>query len=50
MDYLPRIIDAELTALLGGLPAIALDGPKAVGKTATASRRAASVIQLDDPD
>lgn len=50
MDYSPRIIDAELTALLGGLPAIALDGPKAVGKTATASRRAASVIQLDDPD
>ncbi|SDM46638.1 hypothetical protein SAMN05216368_10168 [Cryobacterium flavum] len=50
MDYSPRIVDAELTAMLAGLPAIALDGPKAVGKTATASRRAGSIIQLDDPD
>ncbi|TFD47856.1 ATP-binding protein [Cryobacterium frigoriphilum] len=50
MDYAPRIVDAELTAMLAGLPAIAIDGPKAVGKTATASRRAASVIELDDPD
>lgn len=31
------------------LAAIALEGAKAVGKTATASQRAASVHQLDDP-
>lgn len=33
-----------------GLPAIAIEGAKAVGKTATASQRAASSYQLDDPD
>lgn len=32
------------------LPAIALEGAKAVGKTATASERATTVHQLDDPD
>lgn len=32
------------------LPAIAIEGAKAVGKTATASQRAASTYQLDDPD
>lgn len=31
------------------LPAIVLEGPKAVGKTATAERRAATVYALDDP-
>nr|WP_239029259.1 DUF4143 domain-containing protein [Pseudonocardia acidicola] len=34
--------------MLPDLPAIALDGPKGVGKTATASRRAATVHRLDD--
>lgn len=47
--YLRRIIDDELDALTPGLPAIAIDGPKAVGKTATALQRAATVFQLDDP-
>ena len=32
------------------LAAISLDGPKGVGKTRTAQRRAASVIALDEPD
>lgn len=31
------------------LPAIAIDGAKGVGKTATAARRASSLICLDDP-
>jgi predicted AAA+ superfamily ATPase len=48
-DYRRRILDDELGSLMGGLPAIALEGPKAVGKTATASERAASVHELDDP-
>lgn len=48
-DYLDRVVDAELDDLLSGLPAITLDGPKGVGKTATAQRRAGSVFSLDDP-
>ncbi len=48
-EYLRRVVDDELDVLLPDLPAIALDGPKGVGKTATASRRAATVHRLDDP-
>jgi predicted AAA+ superfamily ATPase len=47
-DYRHRIVDDELDELLSGLPAIALDGPKAVGKTATALQRAATVHRLDN--
>jgi len=46
--YRRRVIDAELDELLAGLPAVTIDGPKAVGKTATALRRAATVYRLDD--
>jgi predicted AAA+ superfamily ATPase len=49
-DYRRRILDDELDELMGGLPAVALEGAKAVGKTATASERATTVHQLDDPD
>lgn len=49
MDYLPRIVDRELDELLPQLPAVALEGPKGVGKTATASRRAGRVLAVDDP-
>jgi predicted AAA+ superfamily ATPase len=49
-DYRPRIIDSELDELMRGLPAIALEGAKAVGKTATALKRAATKHLLDDPD
>jgi predicted AAA+ superfamily ATPase len=48
MAYEPRIIDDALNELLTQLPAISLDGPKAVGKTATARQRAATVLYLDD--
>lgn len=47
--YLPRVVDAELDVLLRGAPAIALEGPKGVGKTTTAVRRAKHVLELDDP-
>ncbi len=47
--YLPRIVDDELTELLDGVPAVALEGPKGVGKTATALRRATTVFELDRP-
>ena len=48
-DYVPRIVDTELDALLPILPAVALEGAKGVGKTATAERRAATVRALDRP-
>jgi predicted AAA+ superfamily ATPase len=38
-----------LDELLGSVAAIAIEGAKGVGKTATAARRAASVRELDDP-
>lgn len=48
-DYLRRVVDDELDELLPGLPAIAIEGAKGVGKTATAERRAATIHRLDDP-
>lgn len=50
MDYRPRVIEGELDELLNSLPAIAIEGAKGVGKTETASRRATTVHNLDDPD
>src|SRR5690625_2868425 len=47
MAYTRRIIDDELDELFGDVPALALDGAKAVGKTTTALQRAVSVIRLD---
>lgn len=49
MAYRKRVLDNELDELLASLSAIALEGPKAVGKTETASRRATTVQELDDP-
>lgn len=47
--YVRRIVDGELDELMPALPAIQLDGPKGVGKTATALERASQVWRLDDP-
>ena len=47
--YQPRIVDDQLDRLLGGLPAVCVEGPRAVGKTSTALRRARTVHDLDDP-
>lgn len=47
--YLPRIVDAELDAL-SEAPAVSVEGPRGVGKTETALRRARTVHRLDDPD
>jgi predicted AAA+ superfamily ATPase len=47
--YLPRIVDAPLDTLLGGLAAIVIEGPKGVGKTRTARRREGSFFDLSDP-
>ncbi len=50
MAYTNRILDRELDEILGSLPALAIEGPKGVGKTATGSRRAATIHRLDDPE
>lgn len=47
--YQRRTIDDELDELVGALPALALEGPKGVGKTATAQRRASTIVRLDEP-
>ncbi|WP_159621553.1 ATP-binding protein [Ruania rhizosphaerae] len=48
-SYVDRTIDGELVALVGGVPAIAVQGPKGVGKTASAQRLAATTLELDRP-
>ncbi len=48
VPYQRRIVDDELDELLTGLAAISIEGPKGVGKTATALTRSATVHQLDD--
>ena len=49
MAYRRRIVDELLDELLPHLAAIALEGAKGVGKTATASQRARTTFSLDDP-
>jgi predicted AAA+ superfamily ATPase len=49
-EYRRRVLDDELDVLMEALPAVAVEGAKAVGKTATATQRAATIHQLDDPD
>ena len=49
MVYLPRIVDTELGELAEA-PAVSVEGPRGVGKTETALRRATTVHRLDDPD
>ena len=48
-EYWPRIVDQELDELAGGLPAMCLEGPRGVGKTTTALKRASASFELDDP-
>ena len=47
VGYLRRIIDSELDDLFPEVPAIAIDGPKAVGKTTTAEQRVDGLLRLD---
>lgn len=47
--YRKRVLDSELSAL-ATLPALAIEGAKGVGKTATAQQRAATVVRLDAED
>lgn len=45
--YWPRVIDAVLDARMASSAAVLIEGPKACGKTETASQRAASMVRLD---
>lgn len=46
--YLSRLIDDDLNALLEEAPAVAVNGAKGIGKTATAQRHAKTIVHLDD--
>ena len=48
--YQRRILDDDLDELLASLAAIAIEGPRGVGKTRTALERAATAHRLDDPE
>jgi predicted AAA+ superfamily ATPase len=48
-QYRRRVVDDELDELIVELAAIAIEGPKGVGKTRTALQRAKTVHRLDDP-
>ncbi|GAA1903729.1 DUF4143 domain-containing protein [Streptomyces sodiiphilus] len=48
--YTTRIVDPLITELVAEMPAVSLVGPRASGKTTTASRHAATVVRLDRPD
>jgi len=48
VEYLRRVVDDELDDLLTSLPAVAVEGAKGVGKTATAMLRTDMVFRLDD--
>ncbi len=50
MTYRRRIIDEILDELFGALAAIALEGAKGVGKTATATKRASTILSLNNPN
>lgn len=50
MAYRRRVIDETLDEVFPDLAAIALEGAKGVGKTATASERAATVLSLNNPN
>lgn len=50
MSYRRRIIDEALDELFPDLAAIALEGAKGVGKTASATQRASTVLSLNNPN
>lgn len=46
-SYRPRVADDELSDLMGFMGAVLIDGPKAVGKTVTASQAAKTVFRME---
>ena len=49
MSYRRRLLDDTLDSFLPHLAAVAIEGAKGVGKTATAQQRCRTEIALDDP-
>lgn len=49
MIYQRRMVDDLLDEVFPHLAAVALEGAKGVGKTATASQRAATILALNEP-
>ncbi|MGH3544693.1 MAG: ATP-binding protein, partial [Mycobacteriales bacterium] len=47
-DYLCRVADRELAQRLAAMGAVLIEGPKACGKTATASQVARTIFRLDE--
>jgi predicted AAA+ superfamily ATPase len=47
--YLERAVEPLLVQLLREVPALLVVGPRATGKTTTASRHAADIVRLDQP-
>lgn len=50
MPYRPRLVDDLLDQYCSDVPAVVLSGARAVGKSATAERRANTIFFLEDPD
>ena len=50
MAYRRRLIDEALDELFPNLAAIALEGAKGVGKTASATQRASTILSLNNPN
>ncbi|MFT4034958.1 MAG: DUF4143 domain-containing protein [Patulibacter sp.] len=48
--YLQRVADRELSERLASIGAVLIEGPKACGKTATATRQAQTVFRLDEDE
>lgn len=49
-EYLPRVVDSELTLRLEAFGATLIVGPKWCGKTTTGEQQAKSVLRMQDPD
>ncbi len=47
MEYRPRVVDAQISALMSAMGAVVIEGPKACGKTMTAMQFARSEVRLD---
>lgn len=50
VKYLPRIADRELAAYMEAMGAVLIEGPKACGKTVTASQFSNSIIRFDEDE
>lgn len=49
-EYLPRIVDNELSLRLEAFGATLIIGPKWCGKTTTGEQKAKSILRMQDPD